>query len=46
MNIEFSWGFGDSSLLGIMTAIGEDENGQFRMVSIGILFCEVSLYVY
>lgn len=33
-------------LLGLMTCEGEDENGEFSMVSIGFLFFEFSLTIY
>lgn len=46
MRVEFSFWEEWDSLLGIMTARGADENGEFKMLSIGIVLCEISFYWY
>lgn len=46
MKIEGSFCSVEDSLLGLMTCVGEDENGEFSMVSIGFLFFEFSLIIY
>lgn len=46
MKVEFNWCSGDDMLLGFMAATGQDEDGEFKMLSIGIAFCTISFYWY
>lgn len=45
MKIEFNWTI-DDVLLGILICSGEDEDGSFQMLSIGLLVCEVNFMKY
>jgi len=46
MKVEFSMCSFDNILLGLMTARGQDEDGEFITLSLGLLFFEVSWYWY
>ncbi len=46
MKIEFSVCDLDDFLLGIISCVGEDEDGPFKMVSVGILFFQVDFITY
>jgi len=46
MKIEFNRNELDSFLLGIQLAYGEDENGSFHMLDIGLLLFSITIYKY
>jgi hypothetical protein len=46
MRIEFSLISLDSFSLGIFTATGEDDNGEFKMLTLGFLLFSIDIFVY
>jgi hypothetical protein len=46
MRIEFSLISLDNFSLGIFTAAGEDDNGEFKMLTLGFLLFSIDIFVY
>jgi len=46
MKIEISLISLDSFALGIFAAAGEDDNGEFRMLTLGFLLFSIDIFVY
>jgi len=46
MKVEFSLISLESMSVGLFTAAGEDEHGEFRMLTLGFLLFSVDLFIY